>query len=90
MAASVQHDHRASWRCIERGEHAVKVDVFFASVVVSVSLNREARVGEQTAVVFPTWVRNQNLGLGVQVAKKISTDLQTACAAQTLHRGHSA
>ena len=90
MAASVQHNHRASCRCIERGEHAVEVDVFFASFVVRVSLNREARVGEQAAVVFPTWVRDQNLGLGVQVAKKISTDLQTACSTQTLHCGHSA
>ena len=90
MAASVQHHHGALWCCIERGEHAVKVDVFFAGVVVSVSFDCETRVGKQTAMVFPARVRNQDLGFGVQVAQKISADFQAACAAQTLHRSHTA
>ena len=86
----MQNDNRACWRCIERGEHAVKVDVFFAGVVVGVCLDSETCIGEQTAVVFPAGVRNQHLGFWVQVAQKISADLQAACAAQTLHRSHAA
>jgi len=90
VAAGVQHHHGTGGRRVQRGQHAGHVDAPCSGVVVGVGLHREARVGEQRAVVFPGGVADQHLGAGVQALEKVGADLQAAGAAQGLHGGHPA
>ena len=90
MAAGVQHDDRAGLGGVQRRQQAVEVDAAPGRVVIGVGADLEASLREDAAVVFPTGIADQDLGLRVQLLQEVGAYAQAAGAAQGLDRGHAA
>ena len=90
VAAGVQHSDGARGGAAQALQHAVKVHPALGRVVVGVGINFKTGVLEDGAVVFPAGVRDQHLGIGVELVQKVGTDFQAAGAANGLHGGHAA
>ena len=86
----MQHHDGARCRCIEAGQHAVKIHAAFFGIVIGIGIDLETGVGEQSAVVFPAGIRNQYFGVGADFFQEVGTNFEAACATDALHGGHAA
>ena len=87
MAAGMQNDDGAPVCGAQVSQHAIKVNTAFSGVVVTVVFNHKPGAAKQGAVVFPTGIGDQHLGIGTEFFQEICPDFQATRAANGLHRG---
>ena len=86
MTAGVEDDDRAGVDRLEPGDHGVEIDPPGGGVIVRIGVDLEAGGFEQRAVVLPAWVADVDLGIRVDTAQEVGTDLERAGAAECLQR----
>ena len=89
MAAGVQYRDRAGGQPVERREQRLEFQSARRRVVIGIRIDLEAGTLEQRAMVFPARVADPDLCRRAQVPEEIGADLQSARAAQRLHRDHA-